>query len=117
MNGWGNLFRVSGLGRQVPGTGVQVRVQVQDLNFPVPVPVPDNPYLRPEGRDLGPENGLFDLKLSRHPPPGAATCHPRMKSTRTARGAAPTSIQLCRDAVPTLPIASLVNRPTGQRVN
>ena len=27
--GWGHFFRVSGLGRQVPGSGVQVRVQVQ----------------------------------------------------------------------------------------
>jgi hypothetical protein len=33
MIGWGNLFQVSGLGRRVPGSGLQVRVQVQDLNF------------------------------------------------------------------------------------
>ena len=50
-------FRVSGIGRRVPGSGVQVRVQVQDLNFaPAPAPAPDNPYLRPEGRDLRPES-------------------------------------------------------------
>jgi len=50
-------FRVSGLGRRAPGSGVQVRVQVQDLNFaPAPAPAPDNPYLRPEGRDLRPES-------------------------------------------------------------
>ena len=48
-------FQVSGLGGREPGAGFQVRVQVQDLNFPAPAPVPDNPYLRPEGRDLGPE--------------------------------------------------------------
>ncbi len=30
-------FRVSGLGRREPGSGVQVRVQVQDLKF-VPYP-------------------------------------------------------------------------------
>jgi hypothetical protein len=52
----GKTFQVSGLGRREPGSGVRVRVQVQDLNFPAPVPVPDNPHLRPEGRDLGPEN-------------------------------------------------------------
>ncbi len=45
-------FQVSGLGRREPGAGFQVRVQVQDLNFPAPAPVPDNPYRRPEGRDL-----------------------------------------------------------------
>jgi len=56
MIGWGIHFQISGLGSQVPGTGPQVRVQVQDLNFPVPEPVPDNPHLRPEGRDLGPED-------------------------------------------------------------
>jgi hypothetical protein len=50
-------FQVTGLGRRVPGSGVQVRVQVQGLNFyPVPAPVPDNPYQGPEGRDLRPED-------------------------------------------------------------
>ncbi|MEY3812390.1 MAG: hypothetical protein RI910_152 [Verrucomicrobiota bacterium] len=29
----GAFFQVSGLGRRVPGSGVQVRVQVQDMNF------------------------------------------------------------------------------------
>ena len=53
--GVGKYFQVSGLGRREPGSGVHVRVQVQDLNFPAPAPVPDNPNLRPEGRDLGPE--------------------------------------------------------------
>ena len=33
--GVGEHFRVSGLGRREPGSGVQVRVQVQDLNFPL----------------------------------------------------------------------------------
>jgi hypothetical protein len=28
---WGHFFRVSGLGRLVPGSGVQVRVQVQEI--------------------------------------------------------------------------------------
>jgi hypothetical protein len=37
MIGWGHTFQVSGLGRRVPGSGVQVRVQVQDLKF-VPYP-------------------------------------------------------------------------------
>ena len=32
--GWGHFFRVSGLGRQVPGSGVQVRVQVQKTCHP-----------------------------------------------------------------------------------
>jgi hypothetical protein len=52
MIGWGIHFQVSGLGRREPGAGIQVRVQVQDLNYPAPAPVPDNPYLRPDGRDL-----------------------------------------------------------------
>ena len=52
----GAHFQVSGLGSREPGSGVQVRVQVQDLKFPAPVPVPDNPYQRPDGRDLRPEN-------------------------------------------------------------
>jgi hypothetical protein len=57
MIGGGAYFQVSGLGRREPGSGVQVRVQVRDMHFnPAPAPVPDNPYQRPEGRDLGPEN-------------------------------------------------------------
>ena len=66
MIGWGRNFQVTGLSCRQPGSGDQVRVQVQDLNFPVPAPVPDNPHLIPEGRDLGPGNGLFELNLSRH---------------------------------------------------
>ena len=31
MIGWGVHFQVSGLGRQVPGSGVQVRVKVQEI--------------------------------------------------------------------------------------
>ena len=31
MIGWGAQFQVSGLGRQVPGSGVQARVQVQEI--------------------------------------------------------------------------------------
>ncbi len=50
--GWGGYFQVSGLGRREPAPGLQVQVQVQDLSFPAPAPVPDNPYLRPESRDL-----------------------------------------------------------------
>jgi len=58
-------FRVTGLGRREPGSGVQVRVQVRDLNFtPLPAPVPDGPHLRPEGRDLGPET--VSCRLSQH---------------------------------------------------
>jgi hypothetical protein len=45
-------LRVSGLSRREPGSGVQV----QDRNFPIPGPAPDHPCLKPEGRDLGPEN-------------------------------------------------------------
>ena len=33
MIGWGYFSQVSGLGRRVPGSGVQVRVQVRVLNF------------------------------------------------------------------------------------
>ena len=40
----GARFRGSGSGT---GSGPEF--------YPVPAPVPDNPYLRPEGRDLGPE--------------------------------------------------------------
>ena len=36
--------------------------------MPVPVPIPDNPYLRPEGRDLRPENAL-PLALRASGPP------------------------------------------------
>ena len=34
MIGWGHFFRVSGLGHQVPGSGIQVRVQVQEICHP-----------------------------------------------------------------------------------
>ena len=34
MIGGGAQFQVSGLGRQVPGSGVQVRVQVQEICHP-----------------------------------------------------------------------------------
>ena len=56
QNQLGLHFQISGLGGREPGSGIRVRAQVQDLIFPAPVPVPDNPYLRPEGRDLGPES-------------------------------------------------------------
>ncbi len=38
-----------------------------------PVPVPEYLYLIPDGRDPGPETAS-----TRHPPPEAATCNPRM---------------------------------------
>ncbi len=46
--GGSGYFRVSGLGRREPGSGVQVRVQVQDLNF---APYP-HLYLITRTRDL-----------------------------------------------------------------
>ena len=47
MMGCGH-FQVTGLGRRVPGSGVQVRVQVQGLNF---TPYP-HLYLITRTRDL-----------------------------------------------------------------
>jgi hypothetical protein len=73
------------------------RLQVR-VSDPGSAPVPEYPHQITDGRDPGP--GVY----SRHPPPEAATCHPRMNAARAARGAAPTSIQLCRHAVPTLPV-------------
>ena len=52
IRGAAGNFQVSGLGRREPGSGVRVRVQVQELNFA------RHPHLRPEGRDLGPENEI-----------------------------------------------------------
>ena len=60
---------------------------------PAPTPVPDNPYQRPEGRDLGPENIiLVGLTILGRP--------------RSSKDARPYPMQLCRDAVLTLPITA-----------
>ena len=59
-------FRVPGLGRRVSGSGFQVQVPGL-IPEPAPAPVP--------------AAETWDLRIcSRHLPPGAATCHPRMGS-------------------------------------
>ena len=66
-------FRIPGLGRRIPGLGRRVsgsglQVQVPGLipePAPAPVPAAETWYQR---------------MCSRHPGPGAATCHPRMGS-------------------------------------
>ena len=48
------VFQVTGLGRQVSGTGVQVGVQVQEN--PGPELSAEDLNLGPDGRDLRPES-------------------------------------------------------------
>jgi hypothetical protein len=77
---------------------------------PAPAPEPKHPYPIPDGRDLRPESVILQpATRGRHLPPGTNALGQHAVLPLPA-------IQLCRDAVPTLP-ASLVNRPTGQRVN
>jgi hypothetical protein len=62
----GARFRCSGSGT---GSG---------FNFPAPAPVPDNPHLRPEGRDLGPESAsyvcIFAARSARSADPTYYSC-------------------------------------------
>jgi len=46
-------FQVPGLGDRDPGSGIQVQVRVRVPNL---APEPDNPYPKPEARDLRPES-------------------------------------------------------------
>ena len=83
----------------------QAKAQPSLPDHPGPVPEPEDPNRIPDGRDLRPES-VF-------PPPATWGCHlppGNGFTTRAARGAAPTWMQLCRDAVPTLPAKAMPSR-------
>ncbi|MEY5006604.1 MAG: hypothetical protein RI969_1692 [Verrucomicrobiota bacterium] len=91
--------------------------------------------LNPNTRTRYPMAETWDLKcISRHPPPVAATCHPRMGSLLGQHAVLTLPQSLCRDAVPTLPAKAMPSRghagtvtwghgvvhlpwPTGQPIN
>ena len=86
-------FQVSGLGRQVPGSGIRVS---GTGSGPAPVPEPEDPHLIPDCRDLGPEDVLLVKGASGPPGLKLVSLHP-------------------------LPTCQLVNRPasypSGQLAN
>ena len=93
--------------RHLPPGAATRHPKCHDDGAPVPAPEPEYPNQGPDGRDLRPEivhapanHPVSGFPLSGHHP---ATGHLEMNSTRAARGAAPTSRQLGRHAVPTLP--------------
>jgi hypothetical protein len=82
VGGWGRCRAKVQIGAMLLCKGAKVRESFQvaggsprwRVAGPGPVPEPEHLNQIADGRDLGPENGF-----SRHPPPEAATCHPRME--------------------------------------
>ena len=66
-------FQVSGLGRQVPGSGIRVS---GTGSGPAPVPEPEDPHLIPDCRDLGPEDVLLVKGASGPPASSLCRCIP-----------------------------------------